>query len=46
MMGSTDKKQDKIIYHRKVKSTIIGDYLNKAELPSNSNVINSLKISL
>ena len=45
MMGSTDKKQDKIIYHRKVKSTIIGDYLNKAELPSNSNVINSLKIA-
>ena len=45
MMGSTDKKQGKIIYHRKVKSTIIGDYLNKAELPSNSNVINSLKIA-
>ena len=45
IMGSTDKKQGKIVYHRKVKSTIIGDYLNKAELPSNSNVINSLKIA-
>ena len=45
IMGSTDKKQGRIVYHRKVKSTIIGDYLNKAELPSNSNVINSLKIA-
>lgn len=45
IMGSMDKKQGKIVYHRKVKSTIIGDYLNKAELPSNSNVINSLKIA-
>jgi hypothetical protein len=45
MMNSIDKKQCKIVYHRKVKSTILGDYLNKAELPSNSNVINSLKIA-
>ena len=45
MMSSTDKRQGKIVYHRKVKSTIIGEYLNKADLPSNSNVINSLKIA-
>lgn len=34
---------NKIIYHRKIKSTLIGDYLNKIDLPSNSNVINMLK---
>ena len=33
----------KTIYHRKVNSTLIGDYLNKLELPSNSNFINMLK---
>ena len=46
--NSQDIKQDfslhkKTIYHRKVNSTLIGDYLNKLELPSNSNFINMLK---
>ena len=46
--NSTDIKPDttviqKTIYHRKINSTLIGDYLNKLELPSNSNVINLLK---
>ena len=46
--NSIDTKPDitsykKTIYHRKVNSTLIGDYLNKLELPSNSNVINMLK---
>ena len=36
-------KIDKVIYHRKMKSTLIGDYLNQLELPSNSNIIDSLK---
>jgi len=36
---------NKMVYHRKVKSTLIGDYLNKLELPSNSNVVNMLKIA-
>ena len=38
-------KERKSVYHRKVKSTLIGDYLNKLELPSNSNVVNMLKIA-
>ena len=38
-----NKKNDKIIYHRKVKSTLIGEYLNRLDLPSNLNVVNSLK---
>ena len=38
-----DKKIVKGIYHRKMKSTLIGEYLNKLELPSNSNIVNSLK---
>ena len=37
------KKSNRVIYHRKIKSTLIGDYLNKLDLPSNVNVINSLK---
>lgn len=37
------KKVNRVIYHRKIKSTLIGDYLNKLDLPSNVNVINSLK---
>ena len=37
------KKIEKVLNHRKMKSTLIGDYLNKIELPSNMNVINSLK---
>ena len=46
--NSIDIKPDltgiqKTIYHRKINSTLIGDYLNKLELPSNSNVINMLK---
>jgi len=36
---------NKIVYHRKVKSTLIGNYLNKLELPSNSNVVNLLKFA-
>lgn len=43
--NSLEKKQDKIVYHRKVKSTLIGNYLNKLDLPSNLSVINSLKIA-
>ena len=39
-----EKPQDKIVYHRKVKSTIIGNYSNKLDLPSNLNVVNSLKL--
>ena len=35
----------KIIYHRKVKSTLMGNYLNKLELLSNSNVVNVLKLA-
>ena len=37
------KKIERVLYHRKMKSTLIGEYLNKLELPSNMNVINSLK---
>ena len=37
------KKVDRAIYHRKIKSTLIGECLNKLDLPSNVNVINSLK---
>ena len=40
-----EPNESKVVYHRKVKSTIIGDYLNKLELPSNSNVVNMLKIA-
>ena len=43
--NSTEKVHDKIVYHRKVKSTIIGNYLNKLDLPSNLSVINSLKFA-
>ena len=32
-----------MIYHRKVNSIIIGNYLIKLDLPSNSNIINLLK---
>ena len=48
-INSQEEKQDlqknkKATFHRKVNSTLIGDYLNKLELlPSNSNVINMLK---
>ena len=42
---SNDKLQEKIVYHRKVKSNLIGNYLNKLDLPSNLNVVNSLKIA-
>ena len=38
-----EKKQDKIIYHRKIKSTLIGEYSYKLDLPSNLNVVNILK---
>ena len=38
-----EKKQDKILYHRKVKSTLIGEYSYKLDLPSNLNVVNILK---
>ena len=34
-----------MVYHRKVNSTLIGDYLNKLDLPSNSNVVSLLKIA-
>ena len=37
------KKVSRVIYHRKIKSTLITEYLNKLDLPSNVNVINSLK---
>ena len=39
------QKDKKAVYHRKVNSKLIGDYLNKLELPSNSNVIYLLKIA-
>ena len=47
-INSQEIKQDfplhkRTIYHKKVNSTLIGDYLNKLELPSNSNFINMLK---
>ena len=38
-------KQDKIIYHRKVNSSLIGNYLKRLDLPSNLSLINSLKIA-
>jgi hypothetical protein len=37
------KKGNRVIYHRKIKTTLIGDYLNKLDLPSNVNIVNSLK---
>ena len=37
------KKVNKVIYHRKINSSLIGEYLNKLDLPSNVNVVNSLK---
>ena len=40
-----NSNNNKIVYHRKVKSTLIGNYLNKLELPSNSNVVNLLKFA-
>ena len=44
-LDSSGKPPEKIVYHRKVKSTLIGNYLNKVDLPSNLNVINSLKLA-
>ena len=49
-INSPDTKQNissnnKIIYHRKVNSSLIGNYLNKLDLPSNSNVVNMLKLA-
>jgi hypothetical protein len=41
----SNNNNNKIVYHRKVKSTLIGNYLNKLELPSNSNVVNLLKFA-
>ena len=35
----------KIIYHKKMKTTLIGNYLTKLDLPSNSNVVNMLKLA-
>ena len=43
--NNMEKAQENIIYHRKVKSTIIGNYLNKLDLPSNLSVVNSLKMA-
>ena len=40
-----EKKQGNIVYHRKVKSTLLGDYSYKLDLPSNLSVVNSLKIA-
>ena len=37
------KKNEKILYHRKMKTSLLGGYLNQLDLPSNSNVINYLK---
>ena len=42
---NSNTNNNKIVYHRKVKSTLIGNYLNKLELPSNSNVVNLLKFA-
>ena len=44
-ISNTKNNNNKIVYHRKVKSTLIGNYLNKLELPSNSNVVNLLKFA-
>ena len=38
-----EKKGNKIIYHRKVKSTLVGGYSYKLDLTSNISLINSLK---
>ena len=38
-----NKKNEKILYHRKMKTSLLGGYLNQLDLPSNSNVINYLK---
>lgn len=38
-----NQKNEKILYHRKMKSNLLGGYLNQLDLPSNSNIINSLK---
>ena len=43
--ANTNNNNNNIVYHRKVKSTLIGNYLNKLELPSNSNVVNLLKFA-
>ena len=43
--NNMEKAQENIVYHRKVKSTIIGNYLNKLDLPSNLSVVNSLKMA-
>ena len=37
------KKCNKVKFHQKMKTSLIGECLNKLELPSNSNIINSLK---
>ena len=41
--NNQNKKKEKVIYHRKMKTSLIGEYLNQLDLPSNSNIINSLK---
>ena len=43
-----DKKQDESnsksnLYHRKINSSLTGNFINKLELPSNFNVVNMLK---
>ena len=44
--NETEKKQENnIVYHRKVKSTLIGDNSYKLDLPSNLSVVNSLRIA-
>ena len=44
--NNKSQEEDKnMIYHRKVNSTLMGEYLNKLELPSNSNVVSLLKIA-
>jgi hypothetical protein len=41
--NNQNKKKEKVIYHRKMKTSLRGEYLNQLDLPSNSNIINSLK---
>ena len=41
--NENSQEENKNIIHRKVNSTLIGNYLNKLELPSNSNVVSLLK---
>ena len=42
---ASSKENNNNINSMKVKSTLIGNYLNKLELPSNSNVVNLLKFA-